>query len=102
MRFDWDEKKAEANVKNHGGVSSIDAVKVFKDIWAIDDYDEKHSDLDETRCSIIGLSGETLLHVIFTVRIDDSADEVLRIISARKAIGKEVEGYEESRNRYDI
>ncbi len=102
MRFDWDETKAETNIKNHEGITFFDAAKVFNDIWAIDDFDGDHSDFDEMRFNIIGLSGETLLHVTFTVLIDDSGDEILRIISARKAIGNEVEGYEESRNRYDI
>ncbi len=102
MRFDWDDNKAIVNIKNHEGVTFDDAIKVFNDIWAVDDYDSDHSDFSEKRFAIVGLDGEKLIHVTFTIRQDEDENEIIRIISARKATGKEKEGYEEARNRYDI
>ncbi len=102
MRFDWDDNKAKSNIKNHDDITFDDAIKVFNDIWAIDDYDIEHSDIEEQRFAIVGLAAEVLLYVIFTIRKDDDGNEVIRIISVRKAAGKEKKGYEEARNRYDI
>lgn len=56
MKFDWDENKNQANIKAHEGVNFDDAVQVFNDIWAIDEDDLDHSNLDEKRFTIIGLA----------------------------------------------
>jgi uncharacterized protein len=101
MEFEWDENKNLANIKNHEGVSFEDATKVFDDIWAIDIFDDLHS-IEEKRFAIVGLSEFTLLHVVFTLRPNENEYEAIRIISAWKATGKDIENYEKARNEFDI
>ena len=48
MNFDWDPKKAAANVKNHDGVTFDEAETVFGDPVAAVFLDEDHS-WDEKR-----------------------------------------------------
>ncbi|MCW5962243.1 MAG: BrnT family toxin [Pyrinomonadaceae bacterium] len=101
MEFEWDENKNLANIKNHEGVSFQDAVKVFHDIWSIEDFDESHSAVEE-RFSVIGLVEYTLLRVVFTYRETEAGEQIIRIISAWKATSRDKEIYEKSRNRFDI
>lgn len=54
IRFDWDRKKAAANVKNHG-VSFEEARMVFDDSLARIFDDDAHS-VDEWREIIVGRS----------------------------------------------
>ena len=90
LRFEWDKAKAESNVTKHG-VAFDEASTVFGDPLALIFDDEEHS-LDELREIIIGHSVlERLLLVSFTER----GDEIVRIISARKATKRERKDYEE-------
>lgn len=89
MRFEWDAKKAELNVANHG-VSFDDASTVFNDPLASTIGDPLHSH-DERRWVTVGLAatGE-LLVVVHTDR-----DEAIRLISARPANRPERRTYED-------
>ena len=75
-RFEWDDRKAASNLRKHG-VSFEMARLAFSDLDAIEDLDETD---DEERIARIGLAGDRLLLVIFTMR-----DPRIRIISVRKA-----------------
>ncbi len=91
MQFEWNEKKAESNLKKHG-VSFIEASTVFADLSAKMFYDEEHSG-NEIREFIIGYSkSNRLLVVYFTER----ENRRLRIISARKPTKLERNDYEEN------
>ena len=89
LRFEWDDRKAIANVSKHG-VSFDEAKSVFLDDRArlIDDPD--HSD-DEERFILLGLSGA--LRLLLVCHCFRSAGDVVRIISARKATSKESRSY---------
>ncbi len=89
MEFEWDEAKAEANVRKHG-VSFAEAATVFGDPLAVTFFDPDHSD-DEDRFLTIGLSidGRALI-----LSHTDRGDRV-RIISARVATKSERKGYED-------
>jgi uncharacterized protein len=90
IRFDWDEKKNKTNRKKHG-IWFEEAQQVFDDPEGIRYFDPGHSH-GEDRFILIGLSGSgRLLIVIHCERSDD----VIRIISARKATKKEAKTYEE-------
>jgi uncharacterized DUF497 family protein len=90
LRFEWDEDKAASNVAKHG-VTFDEASTVFGDPLATIFDDEEHSQ-DELREIIIGHSVlQRLLLVSFTER----GEEVVRIISARKASKSERKDYEE-------
>jgi uncharacterized DUF497 family protein len=89
LQFGWDARKATANAKKHG-VSFEEARSVFYDERArlIDDPD--HSE-DEARFILLGLSSSLrLLVVCHCYRSDDN---VIRIISARKATAGESKSY---------
>lgn len=89
MRFEWDEKKAEKNLKNHR-VRFSEAVRVFDDPNAFEFIDEEHSTDTETRYGIIGLAAPGLLFVAFT----EPEPGVIRIIHARRAEKWMVRKYE--------
>ena len=82
---EWDDKKAEINIKKHG-IYFEDAARIFLDENRIEDYDELHSDYEE-RIKVIGKVDE-ILFVIYTER-----GEKYRLISARYANKKEVNDY---------
>lgn len=89
MKFEWDSKKAQRNLKVHG-ISFDEACTVFGDALSITIDDPLHSE-NEERYVIIGLSQmKRLLVVVHTERGDR-----IRIISARLATNKERLQYEE-------
>lgn len=87
MKIEYDPKKAESNLKKHG-VSFEEAATALYDPMAL-----VQEDLDsqgENRWIFIGLSSQTnLLTVVYTLR----EEEIIRIISARKATRKEAQYY---------
>ncbi|MFZ2652983.1 MAG: BrnT family toxin [Burkholderiaceae bacterium] len=89
LRFEWDARKAAANLKKHG-VSFAEAKSVYVDERAklIDDPD--HSE-DEDRFVLLGLS--SALGLLLVCHCYRSEDKVVRIISARKATAKESKSY---------
>jgi hypothetical protein len=91
MRFEWDEEKNELNKTKHS-ISFEIAESVFLDKDAVYLYDEIHSS-DEDRFIVIGKEDtlKTELTVCHCYR--DSKDEIIRIISARKATKKEARIY---------
>jgi uncharacterized DUF497 family protein len=86
LSFEWDEEKNAANIKNHG-IDFLDATSIFENptIEAIDG----RADCGEVRHLALGLSGETVLHVVYTWR----GENVIRIISARRANRHDAEKY---------
>ena len=95
MTFDWDGNKAAENERKHEGVTFKEAAEVFLDATAVEDFDDEHSDAEEIRYVRIGNSSKRLLRVSFTVRADETDDEIIRIISARKCRAKEEKIYYE-------
>jgi uncharacterized protein len=94
--FEWDEAKAESNARKHG-VRFEDAMLVFADPFALVEKDRMES--DDPRWQTLGLAGGiVLLLIAHTVR-DELEDEIIRIISARKATRKERKQYEEHRKK---
>jgi uncharacterized DUF497 family protein len=81
MRFAWDTSKAAANLKKHQ-VSFDEAKTVFFDDFAVQFFDEEHSDTEE-RFIMLGMSSNARLLVV--CHCERAGGEVIRIISARKA-----------------
>ena len=93
MKFEWDRKKENINIKKHG-VTFEQASYVFADPFALNRFDEEHSE-DEERWVLLGKSlNQTILLVAHTFR-DNDGKEFVRIISARKATKKEEKAYKE-------
>lgn len=91
MKFEWDPKKAAANLKKHG-VSFEEGITVFDDPYALVADDEKHSTTTEKRKWKLGMSDDGAILVVIFVRIEKR--KTIRIISARKSDRKEREFYE--------
>ncbi len=89
MEFEWDPQKAVRNLAKHG-ISFHEAATVFGDARAITFSDPDHSH-EEDRFLTIGMSNSNrLLIVSHTDR-----EERTRIISARRAVRREREIYDE-------
>jgi uncharacterized DUF497 family protein len=84
--FEWDEIKASENYAKHG-VSAESARAVFKDVFAVEELDDRE-DYDEERYTIVGMSEGTLLFVAYTLR-----ETRIRLISARRATRHEQDDY---------
>jgi uncharacterized protein len=94
LRFEWDEAKAKSNARKHG-VRFEDAMLVFADPYALVEQDRVEG--GELRWQTLGLvGGIVLLLVAHTVR-NEQEDEMIRIISARKAVRKERKRYDQNR-----
>jgi len=85
MLFEWDPNKDRVNRERHG--LSFDGVKELftGDTDYLEIYDEEHSD-EEDRFIAIGPIRAGVVVVIYTER----QENVIRIVSARKATKKEV------------
>ena len=79
--FEWDERKNRANRKKHG-VSFEEARSAFLDENARVMPDPEHSE-EEDRFILLGLS--TSLRILVVRHCYRQKEEVIRIISARKA-----------------
>ena len=89
VEFEWDPKKERANLKKHG-VSFDEARSIFFDDYAIQFYDDTHSD-EEDRFIMLGMSNESRILVV--CHCEREADNLIRIISARKATKSEQKYY---------
>ncbi|MCV6627042.1 MAG: BrnT family toxin [Cellvibrionaceae bacterium] len=94
IEFEWDPKKGEKNEEKHG-VSFYEAQSVFYDEYAIQFYDEAHSDLED-RFPMLGLSNET--RVLLVCHCERNQANTIRIISARKATNNERQHYQGERS----
>ena len=90
MYFTWDDFKEEVNIEKHG-VSFTEAATVWRDIAAMEFFDDEHSE-NEDRFLKVGYSNKSrVLLVVFCER----KEEEIRLISARKATKSERKSYEE-------
>lgn len=86
MRFSWDAKKAAANLKKHG-VSFPEAATAFEDKLGAYYPDAQHED----RFILIGYSRRHRLPYVVHAEVQQ---DVIRIISARRATSHEKAHYE--------
>lgn len=91
ISFEWDQKKDLANIQKHG-ISFEEARSVFYDNYARVMHDPDHSE-DEERYLILGWSKK--LNILVVCHCYRENDEVIRLISARKATKSEKKRYEE-------
>lgn len=88
VTFVWNEEKARINPSNHDGITFQQATEAFFDPFVVV-VDASRN--DEERDAVIGLDRRwNLLYVVYIEREND----MIRIISARKATRKEREYYE--------
>lgn len=91
LRFAWDARKSSSNTRKHG-VSFKEAQTVFSDDHALLISDPEHSD-DEERFVLLGLSSS--LRMLVVCHCHRESEDVIRIISARKATRSERAEYDD-------
>jgi uncharacterized protein len=99
VRYEWDEKKNRQNQRNHGGISFELAALVFEDEGCLIGLDRVDK-VGEQRWHAIGEvriepEGAAVLLVIHAYREHCYGEEVIRIISARRAEKHEIRRYQE-------
>ena len=93
LEVTWDAAKANGNIAKHG-VTFAQAATVLLDPFAVTVFDAAHSEHEE-RWFTLGLSSEgKLLALAHTYQSIDAGQVRMRIISARQAIRREREQYE--------
>jgi uncharacterized DUF497 family protein len=85
LRFEWDPAKDKANQRRHG-ISFEEARTVFLDEHGRLMHDPDHSD-DEDRFVLLGFS--SALRLLVVCHCYRRSNQIIRIISARKATRKE-------------
>ncbi|SRR5258706_16361183 len=95
MRFDWDSRKAGANIQKHR-ISIEEACTIFADRSILTGYEGRHS-TGEDRWISMGLSVAARLLVVAHTwpEPDQDGEETLRIINARRANQRERAAYAE-------
>ena len=89
IRFEWDDKKNVLNIMKHG-IDFHEAVTVFLDEDGLIINDPEHSEKEE-RFIIIGVSNKG--NILIVCHCYRENDEVIRLISARKATKRETKQY---------
>lgn len=87
--FEWDARKYKSNIGKHS-VSFDEAKSVFYDEMAILFFDEEHSEYEE-RYILLGMSEKIRVLIVCHCTVEDN--NVIRIISARKATKNESKYY---------
>ncbi|MFB3920404.1 MAG: BrnT family toxin [Terriglobia bacterium] len=93
MRFEWDEQKSRSNLAKHQ-VSFETATLVFDDPFALSIYDRTVE--GEDRWHTLGLVGGVVILLVVHTHTAEDEEEVIRIVSARKATPREREIYEQA------
>ena len=92
MRFEWDARKDAANRLKHG-VSFELARRVFDDPNHLSIQDRHEA--GEERWQTLGLVGPHASILVAHTYGDENGEEIIRIISARKATKRERQIYDE-------
>jgi uncharacterized DUF497 family protein len=95
FEFEWDENKAEANLRKHD-VSFDLACTVFHDPQIVTVSDLEHGENEERWFSIGCASNGLTISVVYLWSQPNSATTSIRLISARRASRAEARQYEES------
>ncbi len=89
LRFEWDSKKAQSNKRKHG-ITFEEASTIFSVPLSITIHDPAHS-IGEDRFITIGTAINDKLIVV----VHADRDDIIRIISARRATKNERRQYEQ-------
>ena len=92
MRSEWENKKNRENIYKHG-VSFEEAQEVFNDPLHLSKLDKRFGYLEE-RWITVGSTGKGEIVVGANLFFNSEGEEVIRIISARRATSRERKQYE--------
>lgn len=91
MKFDWDDEKARTNRAKHGIDFDV-AIHVFDDPCTISGHDRVVD--GEERWRTVGRVGFATILFVGHTWIDEDGEIYVRVITARKASRREIQGYE--------
>ena len=89
LKFEWDPAKNRSNIRNHG-FDFADAEEMFRGLLIVDP--DTREEYGEGRWIGIGTIRGRIAHLVFTQR----DPQTVRIISLRKATGRERKEYEKA------
>ena len=92
MKYEWNKDKSTLN-KEKNGVSFEEAKKVFDDALHISKLDKRFSYFEE-RWITLGSTKKHKILLVANLFFSDEGEEIIRIISARKANKQERRSYE--------
>ena len=92
MKYEWNEEKNKLNQEKHG-ISFEEAKEVFDDALQISRLDKRFSYFEE-RWITVGTTSKHKILVVANLFFTDEGEEIIRIISARKANKQERNSYE--------
>ena len=92
MLFTWNDEKEQLNIRKHG-VDFRAAASVFIDKDAIIEYNSVDVYTGEERWDTIGILNGALLFVVYVERVTLHNSDIIRIISARRAVKEERKRY---------
>ncbi len=93
MEFRWDENENEKNRKKHG-VSFEDAAEVFDDPLHVSILDHRFDYFDERWITMGSTKKGNVIVVGHLYYLTQEGEEIIKIITARKATKKEIKQYE--------
>ena len=93
MKFEWSKTKNSSNIEKHQ-VSFEEAREVFEDPMHISKLDHRF-DYFEERWITLGFTSKDKILVVANMFFDEHGEEIIRIISARKANQNERTFYEQ-------
>ncbi len=75
MKFEWDPNKEKINIREQG-ITFEQASYVFADPFALNKYDDEHSENEERRILLGKSLSEAVLVVVHTFRDDDGTESL--------------------------
>ena len=93
MKFEWSDEKSNLNIEKHQ-ISFKEAKEVFLDPMHISKLDHRF-DYFEERWITLGKTPKDKILVVANMFFDENGEEIIRIISARRANQKERIFYEQ-------
>jgi hypothetical protein len=93
LKFEWSDKKNSLNIQKHQ-ISFEEAEKVFLDPMHISKLDHRFDYFEERWITLGAITKDKIL-VVANMFFDENGEEIIRIISARKANPKERIFYEQ-------
>ena len=97
MHFEWDEDKNRENNKRHD-ISFEEAREVFDDPFHISIMDRRFDYFEERWITVGSSKSKRVIVIGHLYFLKEDGEEVIRIITARKATKKEREQYENINN----
>ncbi|MGH9624955.1 MAG: BrnT family toxin [Bryobacteraceae bacterium] len=99
MRYEWDEEKNWRNQQKHGGISFEMGALIFEDERCLVGLNREDETGEQRWQAIgrarIGSGTSAVLFVVHVYREDIHGEEIVRIVSARRAEKHELRRYQE-------